>query len=106
MNNNKISNPKTEVPTGINMNDKDYLTCLLTVLKEMSKNYSTAMTEASNEHLYKSYHSIFNEVSKLQREVYELMFQNGWYSLEKQDQTKINEKYNMLSTEYQDLNVN
>ena len=106
MNNNKISNPKTEVPTGINMNDKDYLTCLLTILKEMSKNYSTAMTEASNEHLYKSYHSIFNEVSKLQREVYELMFQNGWYSLEKKDKTKINEKYNMLSTEYQDLNVN
>lgn len=106
MNNNKVSNPKTNVPTGINMNDKDYLTCLLTVLKEMSKNYSTAMTEASNEHLYKSYHSIFNEVSKLQREVYELMFQNGWYSLEKQDQTKINEKYNMLSTEYQELNVN
>lgn len=106
MNNNKISNSKTKVPPGINMNDKDYLTCLLTILKEMSKNYSTAMTEASNEHLYKSYHSIFNEVSKLQREVYELMFQNGWYSLEKQDKTKINEKYNMLSTEYQDLNVN
>ena len=106
MNNNKVSNPQTKVPTGINMNDKDYLTCLLTILKEMSKNYSTAMTEASNEHLYKSYHSIFNEVSKLQREVYELMFQNGWYSLEKQDKTKINEKYNILSTEYQDLNVN
>ena len=106
MNNNKISNPKTKVPTGINMNDKDYLTCLLTILKEMSKNYSIAMTEASNEHLYKSYHSIFNEVSKLQRETYELMFQNGWYSLEKAEQTKITEKYNMLSTEYQDLNVN
>lgn len=106
MNNNKISNPKTEVPTGINMNDKDYITCLLTILKEMSKNYSVAMSEASNEHLYKSYHSIFNEVSKLQRETYELMFQNGWYSLEKAEQTKITEKYNMLSTEYQDLNVN
>ena len=106
MNNNKISNPKTEVPIGINMNDKDYLTCLLTILKEMSKNYSVAMSEASNEHLYKSYHSIFNEVSKLQRETYELMFQNGWYSLEKAEQTKITEKYNMLSTEYQDLNVN
>ena len=106
MNNNKISNPKIEVPTWINMNDKDYLTCLLTILKEMSKNYSVAMSEASNEHLYKSYHSIFNEVSKLQRETYELMFQNGWYSLEKAEQTKITEKYNMLSTEYQDLNVN
>ena len=59
MNNNKITNPKTETPTGINMNDKDYITCLLTALKEMSKNYATAMTEASNEYLYNSYFSIF-----------------------------------------------
>ncbi len=35
--NNKISNPKTEVPTGIKMNDKDYLNCLLTCLKDMTK---------------------------------------------------------------------
>lgn len=104
--NNKITNPKTQTPTGIEMNDKDYLTCLLTALKEMSKNYCQAMTEASNEHLYKSYHSIFNEISTLQREVYELMFQNGWYALEKAETTKIDEKYNTLSTEYQDLSVN
>jgi len=106
MNNNKITNPKTNIPTGIEMNDKDYLTCLLTILKEMSKNYCQAMTEASNEHLYKSYLSIFNEISTLQRETYELMFQNGWYATEKAEATKINEKYNTLSTEYQDLNVN
>ena len=106
MNNNKITNPKTETPTGITMNDKDYITCLLTILKEMSKNYSLSMTEASNEHLYKSYLSIFNELSTLQREVYELMFQKGWYSLEIAEVTKINEKYNTLSKEYQDLNLN
>lgn len=106
MNNNQITNPKTNVPTGINMNDKDYLTCLLTILKEMTKNYATAMTEASNEHLYKSYYSIFKEVSTLQREVYELMFKNGWYSLEKEEATKIEQKHQTLSTEYQDLTVN
>ena len=106
MNNNKITNPKTNVPTGIDMNDKDYLTCLLTILKEMSKNYATAMTEASNEHLYKSYYSIFKEVSTVQREVYELMFKNGWYSLEKAEATKIEQKHQTLSTEYQVLSVN
>ena len=105
MNNNKITNPKTQTSTGIEMNDKDYLTCLQTALKEMSKNYATAMTEASNEHLYKSYLSIFNELSTLQRDVYKLMFQKGWYSLEITEQSKVNEKYNMLSKEYQDLNL-
>ena len=37
--NNNISNPKTEVPTGMSLNDKDIITALLTCLKEMEKNY-------------------------------------------------------------------
>lgn len=105
MNNNQISNPKTEVPTGIKMNDKDYITCLLTILKEMEKNYVNAMTEASNESLYKSHKSIFKELSKLQRETYELMFQKGWYTLDKAETTKINQKHKMLFQEYQDLEI-
>ena len=105
MNNNKICNPKTETPTGVNMNEKDYLTCLLTCLKDMEKNYTIAMTEASNEYLYKGYSSIFQELSKLQRETYELMFKNGWYSLEQAESTKIEEKYQSLSQEYQDLEL-
>ena len=51
----KITNPKVEVPTGMGLNDKDYCNCLLSTLKEMSKNYSLAMTEASNEWLYQIY---------------------------------------------------
>lgn len=105
MNNNQISNPKTEVPTGIKMNDKDYITCLLTILKDMVKNYTIAMTEASNESLYKSYNSTFKELMKLQRETFELMFKKGWYSLEKAESQKITQKLQMLYQEYQDLNL-
>ena len=103
--NNKISNLKTEVPPGIKMNDKDYLNCLLTCLKDMTKNYTIAMTEASNESLYKSYNSTFQELIKLQRKAFELAFKKGWYSLEKAETNKIDEKLNMLSKEYQDLNI-
>ena len=105
MNNNKITNPKTEVPVGIEMNEKDYLTCLLGILKELEKNYSIALTEAINEHLYQSYLSTFKEIANLQRETYELMFKNGWYSLEQAESTKINEKFQTLSSEYQDLEL-
>lgn len=101
--NNQISNPKVEVPTGINLNEKDYITCLLTTLKEMSKNYVTAMTEASNESLYSVYKEILEKVSDLQREVYEVMFRKGWYILEKSDTNKINTKYQTFSQEYADL---
>lgn len=101
--NNKIFNPKVEVNSGINLNDKDYITNLLTCLKELEKNYTIALTEASNELLYEKYYNIFNDISKLQRETYELMFKFGWYQLEKAEEIKINEKYNMLNNEYQNL---
>ena len=103
--NNQISNPKVEVPTGIACNDKDYLNSLLSCLKEMSKNYVMAMNEASNESLYEKYKEVFLVLTSLQREVYELMFRKGWYSLENVDTQKISQKSQMLSQEYQDLNA-
>lgn len=103
--NNKVSNSKKDVPTGSSMNEKDYITCLLTTLKDMEKNYVIAMTEASNKVIYNKYKDIFENIANLQRETYELMFKNGWYSLEKADRKKINEKYQLLNQEYQDLNI-
>ena len=103
-NQNKISNPKTEVSKGMNLNDKDYITCLLLTLKCMEKNYVIALSEASNENLYQKYYQSFENISKLQRKVYELMFQKGWYCLEKAESNKINEKVNMLTQELTDLN--
>lgn len=101
--NNKISNPKQQVPTGLSLNEKDYITSLLTCLKDIEKNYVIAMTEASNEHLYQQYHDMFCNLASLQRETYEVMFQKGWYSLEKAEAQKINEKAQMLTTEKQNL---
>ena len=103
--NNQIANPKVEVPTGISCNDKDYINSLLSCLKEMSKNYFMAMNEASNESLYEKYKEVFFVLTSLQREVYELMFRKGWYSLENVDTQKISQKSQMLSQEYQDLNA-
>ena len=103
MNNNKICNPKTEVPTGKSFNDKDYMNALLNSLKELVKNYSVAMTEASNENLYNNFKEMFNSYSLLQRKAYELMFRNGWYSLEKAEIQKISSKIQMLQQEISDL---
>lgn len=104
MNQNQIKNPKVEVPTGVNMNDKDYMNSLLSCLKEMSKNYTVALTEASNEALYQEYKNMFDTYSSMQREVYELMFRKGWYTLEEAEGAKVGNKYQMLSQEFTDLN--
>ena len=101
--NNEIKNEKVQVPNGVDLNDKDYLNSLLSCLKEMTKNFATAMTEASNGHLYEKYEEMFEDVSEMQREVYEVMFQNGWYVLEKADTNKITKKYNLLNQEFINL---
>lgn len=103
MNNNEIKNPKTQVPAGTNLNDKDYMNCLLTSLKAMVKNYAVALTEASNETLYHEYKEMFDSYAELQREVFELMFRKGWYVLEQVETDKINKKYQTLSQEFTEL---
>lgn len=103
--NNQICNPKTEVPTGIALNEKDYMDNLLSTLKSLEKNYAIALTEASNENLYQKYKNIFDKISILQRETFELMFKKGWYVLEQAESEKVSNKFNTLNKEYQDLDI-
>lgn len=98
-----IKNSETEVPCGMCMNDKDYMNSILSSLKEMSKNYVVALTEASNEVLFKKLKKNFDKIIDAQRAVYEVMFENGWYMLEEADKTKVNEKYKMLCRELSEL---
>lgn len=105
MMNNKIFNSKVDVPKGISLNDKDYINCLLSNLKDMEKGYICAMTEASNEDLYDIYKTSLIAIADLQRVVYEIMFRKGWYILESVDTNKINDKYNLLLNEYNDLEL-
>lgn len=102
--NNDINNEKKEVPTGITLNDKDYLTNLLTLLKDMEKNLAVALTEASNENLYKEFKKMFDEYANYQRNAYELMYKFGWYQLEKVTKTKVNNLINNLETDINNLN--
>lgn len=101
--NNKITNPKVEMPKGIALNDKDHIGGLLSELKCMEKNYTVALTEASNETLYNMFKEMFDEIANMQREVYELMFRCGWYPMEEVESNKLNEKKNMFTQELNDL---
>ena len=104
MNSEKIQNTKVEVPKGKNLNCKDYMNMLLTILKEEVKNYAIVLTEASNDYLYNEYKNIFDTLIEMQRETFNIMFRNGWYKLETAPTNKMNEKYNELNQELIDLN--
>lgn len=105
MNNNEIKNPKTEVPTGIAMNDRDYLNVVLELEKNMSNNYSIALNEASNDYLYEDFFALLEDAKDAARELYNLMFQNGWYTLEQAEEQKVNQKINSFTQELTDLGL-
>ena len=101
--NEKIQNPKTEVPTSKEMNDKDYLNAILETEKNMSVNLCIALNEASCHQLYRDLYTVFEDIKQAQRNLFELAFKKGWYTLEKETPNKIAEKYNMLNQELQEL---
>lgn len=103
MNNKKIENPKTDVPKTKEMNEKDYLNAVLELEKNMSNNYSIALNEASNDLLYNEYFDMFEDTKDAAREVYQVMFRHGWYSLEEEDINKINQKIQEMTQELTQL---
>lgn len=102
--NQKIENPKVEVPEGIEMNDRDYLNVLLEMEKDISNNISIALNEASNDSLYEQFFNMLQASKNMSRELYNLMFKMGWYSLEASEVQKIQTKYNELTNKNNQLN--
>ena len=100
----KIENQKMEVPSGIYMNDEDMLNALLEIEKNMSVNLTIALNEASNETLYERLFDSFETIKDLQRDLFEIAFRYGWYSLEEAEDNKITEEYQKLNQKIQSLN--
>lgn len=89
----KIKNPKTQVPNTPQMNERDFLNDLLTTEKYMTTSYSMALHEASHTGLYNDIMNIFTETQECQRSLYELMFKKGWYAIEAADSQKLQQSY-------------
>ncbi|MEA3320382.1 MAG: spore coat protein [Bacillota bacterium] len=93
MNQQKIQNPETQVAKTPQMNERDFINDMLATEKYMTDSYCTALNEASNQQIYTDLLAIFNETQNCQRELYNVMFQKGWYGLEPADQTKLQQEY-------------
>ncbi|RIW38904.1 spore coat protein [Bacillus salacetis] len=89
----KIQNPKTQVPETPQMNDRDLVNDILSMEKYMTDAYCTALNEASHDALYHDLLTIFNETQNTQRSLYNSMFRKGWYSLEAADAQKLQQSY-------------
>ena len=101
--NNKVQNPKIELDSSIEMNDENYLNDILETEKNMSVNFTYALNEASNETLFNEIYEMFKQIKEAQRNLFELSFRKGFYTLEKAETNKIYEEYNTLLNKFNEI---
>lgn len=92
-----IQNPQTQVANTSQLNDRDYLNMILTNEKNYSNNYSIALNEASNDQVYQTLKTIFDETQNSQRKLYNLMFKNGWYKLDAEQKQNLDQKHQQFT---------
>lgn len=83
--------------------DKDIATNLLVTLKHMKSEYNTFTQEASNEHLFSEINTIYECISQLQREVFEMMSAQGWYKMTSDSAKNISKAYTKFSNSESEL---
>ncbi len=103
MNNQKIQNPETQIPKSAAMNDRDFMNDILSTEKYLTQAYSIALNEASNQTLYQDILHIFEDTQNSQRELYNLMFKNGWYSVEQASNQTCQQSYQQFQQYKQQL---
>lgn len=100
---NKVCCKEQKVECTCYQNDRDYLNDILASEKSLLQNTSTALMEASNKDLHNEVDEFFNTIKELQREAYELAWNNGWYALEEAGKSKIQEKQKELQTKLDEI---
>jgi spore coat protein CotF len=96
----QIANPQTgQLPQikGPEMNDRDLLNDALSTCKYITDSLNVAVREASHTRLHGDILQILNETHQSARDLFNLMFQNGWYSLEPEEQQKIDQAFQQFN---------
>ena len=84
------------------MNNEYLLNDVLESEKNMTVNMATALNEASCTTIYDIYFKIFEELSKHTKTLFEIAYNNSWYTLTEEDNNKLCDEYNKLSKKLED----
>lgn len=97
---NQIANPKpANEPKvkGPELNDRDRINDILAMEKYLSDSFNVAVREASHDSLHQDMLACLQETHQMQREIFNMMFQKGWYKLEAEQQQKLDQTYQQFS---------
>jgi len=96
----QIANQQTgQLPKvkGPEINDRDILNDALATCKYLTDSFNVAVREASHQELYQDMLAILHETHQSAREMFNLMFEKGWYKLEAQEQQKLQQAHQQFS---------
>ncbi|PLR94169.1 spore coat protein [Bacillus sp. T33-2] len=99
-NKNQIANPQTgELPKvkTPEMNVRDHINDALSTCKYLTDSLNIAVREASHKELYTDMLQILQETHESCRTFFNLMFKNGWYKVEAEEQQKIDQAHKQFS---------
>lgn len=85
------------------MCDEDILNDVMLCEKNISNSYSVAINEMSNKYLYKEIMKIFDDTKNIARDIFNLMFSKGWYTLTPEEDAKIEKSYKKYSQKLEEL---
>lgn len=91
-NQNMIKNPQSGLlpkVKGPQVNDRDSVNAALAQAKYITDNFNVFAREASHRQLHNDVMRILNETHAMTRELFDLMFRKGWYSLETEQPQKL-----------------
>ena len=94
---NTIKNPSTPFEKGTEFNDRDRLNDMLATEKWLTDGFNVFVRETSHQDLYNDVLHILNETHRACRDVYNLMFEKGWYSLHPEQPSHIADHYQKFS---------
>lgn len=71
------------------MNDRDRLADLLALEKYMVTGYNIGLNEAQRPGFIQTLFTVLNETHQTQKQIFELMFQKGWYTMKAAEQQEV-----------------
>lgn len=82
---------------GPEFNDRDRLNEILTIEKYMTAGYNTGLNELQNPKLHETVQGILGDEHNMQFQVFDQMWQKGWYKIEAADKQKIDQAYQQFN---------
>lgn len=95
-----IAKPSTgQLPTvkGPEMNDRDRVNDILSMQKYLSNGYNVGLYETQHPQLRETVQRILNETHDNQHQLFNLMFEKGWYKMKMADAAEIGQTHQQFS---------